>query len=132
MKIIDNELSGIFNFVLEGINRLLQQKGFSKSDAIQKQAELYKLQSDSVKMFIEDENYESSTSNKKHLKELFSEYQEYCKFNGFRLCSAKTVSERLKNGGYSVVRQKQGNVVYVEKKDFVEPAPATPSTPLGL
>jgi putative DNA primase/helicase len=132
MKIINNELSGIFNFVLEGLNRLLQQKGFSKSDAIQKQAELYKLQSDSVKMFIEDENYESSTSNKKHLKELFSEYQEYCKFNGFRLCSAKTVSERLKNGGYSVVRQKQGNVVYVEKKDFVEPALATPSTPLGL
>ncbi len=131
-KIIDSELSGIFNWVLEGLNRLLLQKGFSKSDAIKKQVDLYKLQSDSVKMFIDDEDYEVSTLNKIHLKDLYSSYQEYCKFNGFRACSAKTVSERLKTGGYSVVRQKQGNVVFISKKDFVEPAPATPSTPLGL
>lgn len=131
-KIIDSELSGVFNWVLEGLNRLLSQKGFSKSDAIKNQVESYKLQSDSVKMFIDDEDYESSTINKIHLKELYSSYQEYCKFNGFRACSAKTVSERLKTGGYSVVRQKSGNVVYISKKDFVEPAPSTPSTPLGL
>jgi putative DNA primase/helicase len=31
-KIIENELSGVFNWVLEGLNRLLEQKRFSECE----------------------------------------------------------------------------------------------------
>jgi len=131
-KIIDSELSGVFNWVLEGLNRLLVQKGFSKSSAIEQQIEVYKTESDSVKMFIEEENYESSTSSKQYLKGLYTEYIDYCKSNGYRPCSTKSLSKRLTNAGFDLVRHKLGLQVFIEKKDFVEPAPSTPSTPLGF
>ena len=41
-KIIKDELSGIFNWILEGLNRLLIQKNFSHSDSIDSQLEEYK------------------------------------------------------------------------------------------
>ncbi len=129
-KIIESELSGVFNWVLDGLNRLLSQKGFSKSSAIEQQIEAYKTESDSVKMFLDDEQYVSSTINKKYLKELYSEYVEYCKSNGFRPCSAKSLSKRLTNAGFEMIRQKLGWQVFVEKKDFDEPTLSTSSTPM--
>lgn len=129
-KIIDNELSGVFNWVLDGLNRLLSQKGFSKSSAIEKQVEQYKAESDSVKMFIEEESYEKSNSNKKYLKDIYTEYVDYCKSNGYRPCNTRNLSKRLTNVGFEITRNKQGIQVYVEKKDFVEPTLSAPSTPL--
>jgi putative DNA primase/helicase len=129
-KIIDNELSGVFNWVLDGLNRLLSQKGFSKSSAIEKQVEQYKTESDSVKMFIEEESYEKSTISKKYLKDIYTEYADYCKSNGYRPCNTKSLSKRLTNIGFEMTRNKQGSQVYIEKKDFVEPTLSTSSTPM--
>lgn len=129
-KIIDNELSGVFNWVLDGLNRLLSQKGFSKSSAIEKQVEQYKTESDSVKMFIEEESYEKSTISKKYLKDIYTDYADYCKSNGYRPCNTKSLSKRLTNIGFEMTRNKQGSQVYIEKKDFVEPTLSTSSTPM--
>lgn len=124
-KIIDNELSGVFNWVLDGLNRLLSQKGFSKSSAIEKQVELYKIESDSVKMFLE-ENYEKSTNSKLYLKDIYAEYVDYCKSNGYRQCNVRTMSKRLTNIGFEMTRNKHGNQVFIEKKVFEEPTSSTP------
>lgn len=59
-KIIDNELSGVFNWVLSGLDRIVNQKGFSKCDAAEKELEQYRRESDSVEMFIEDNDYQKS------------------------------------------------------------------------
>src|SRR4029078_2469053 len=64
-KIIANELSGIFNWVLDGLKRLLVQKNFSNSDAIDQQLKEYEKNSDSVRMFLEDEGYEKSENEYK-------------------------------------------------------------------
>lgn len=61
-KIIQNELSGIFNWVLDGLKRLLAQKDFSKSITVNEQIEQYKIQSDSVQLFLVDENYLKATN----------------------------------------------------------------------
>lgn len=129
-KIIESELSGVFNWVLKGLNRLLSQKGFSKSSAIEQQIEAYKTESDSVKMFLDDELYIGSSISKKYLKELYNEYVEYCKSSGFRPCSAKSLSKRLTNAGFEMVRQKLGWQVFIEKKDFHEPTLSTSSAPM--
>lgn len=128
-KIIDNELSGVFNWVLDGLNRLLSQKGFSKSSAIEKQVELYKTESDSVKMFIED-NYEKSTNSKLYLKDIYAEYADYCKSNGYRPCNVRTMSKRLTNIGFEMTRNKHGYQVFIERKVFEEPTLSTSSTPM--
>ncbi len=47
-KIIDHELSGVFNWVLNGLDRLLKQKRFSDCEAAKQAVEQYKNESNSV------------------------------------------------------------------------------------
>ncbi|WP_343744776.1 phage/plasmid primase, P4 family [Chitinophaga sp.] len=114
-KIIQQELSGVFNWVLAGLHRLLKQKNFSDCDAAKQQLQQYQQQSDSVLMFLEDEGYKPSRIGFLSLQQLYSQYKIFCADNGYRLCSNKTVSERLRSHGYEMERKTPGMVVYLEK-----------------
>ena len=117
-KIIDTELSGVFNWVLEGLNRLLIQKRFSECKAAQKSVEKYKIESDSVLMFLNELEYKVSEGNQMPLKDIFNEYRNYCIESGFKSCSIRTFSERLRNTGYETERKSYGMAVNAEKKSF--------------
>jgi putative DNA primase/helicase len=104
-KIIDSELSGVFNWVLEGLGRLLSQKNFTHCEAVRQELENYKLQSDSVQQFLEEENYTPSVSASKPLKDLYLNYKSYTFDSGFRPVSIQNFSNRLKNCGYSIERK---------------------------
>ncbi|MFB6457619.1 phage/plasmid primase, P4 family [Chitinophaga sp. Hz27] len=114
-KIITAELSGVFNWVLEGLSRLLTQKRFSECEAARLKVEEYKKQSDSVCMFLEDEGYKTSLTHYLPHKALFAEYRIYAADNGYRPCSAKTFTERLRQQRITVERKNIGMVVYTEK-----------------
>ena len=60
-KIIGSELSGVFNWILDGLQRLIAQKKFTVSEEARQLLEGYKLESDSVYRFIQEEGYEKST-----------------------------------------------------------------------
>ncbi|GGW65585.1 putative DNA primase/helicase [Winogradskyella epiphytica] len=96
-KIIETELSGVFNWVLEGLNRLLEQKGFSKCTAAEEAVADYKKQSDSVKMFIDENDYVVSPNEYTLIKELYPHYRQYCYEDGFKPVSKVNFSKRLKN-----------------------------------
>lgn len=115
-KIIEAELSGVFNWVLEGLNRLLEQKKFSESQAVKDQLERYKIESDSVQMFLEEEDYKPSMSCYEALKTVFYHYKIFCLDNGFHPVSSRTLAQRLRGIDYRVQRKRDGNVVYLEKK----------------
>jgi putative DNA primase/helicase len=117
-KIIEKELSGVFNWVLQGLNRLLEQKHFSKCEAAQRAVEQYRIESDSVQMFLTEYEYKVSVANEMPLKEVFSEYKNYCIDSGFKACSIKTLAERLRSSGYQTERRNFGTVVNAEKKSF--------------
>ena len=117
-KIIDTELSGVFNWVLEGLNRLLIQKRFSECKAAQKSVEKYKIESDSVLMFLTELEYKVSEGNQMPLKDIFNEYRNYCIESGFKSCSIRTFSDRLRNTGYETERKSYGMAVNAEKKSF--------------
>ncbi len=67
-KIIEKELSGVFNWVLQGLNRLLEQKKFSDCEAAQQAVEQYKIESNSVQMFLNENEYKGSLTNYKLIK----------------------------------------------------------------
>jgi putative DNA primase/helicase len=115
-KIIENELSGVFNWVLQGLNRLLEQKRFSNCEAAQRAVEQYKIESDSVQMFLSENEYSVSATNEMPLKDLFSEYRNYCTESGFKACSLRTLADRLRNSGYQTERKNYGTIVNAEKK----------------
>jgi len=118
IKIIENELSGVFNWVLDGLNRLLEQKRFSECEAAKKAVEQYKIESDSVQMFLNEYDYSVSVTNETPLKEVFNEYRNYCNESGFKVCSLRTLADRLRNAGFETVRKSFGTVVNAEKKSF--------------
>jgi putative DNA primase/helicase len=111
-KIIDNELSGVLNWVLGGLSRLLKQKRFTDCKAAREQVTAFRNQSDSVLMFLQDEGYKPNALNYTMLKDIFQQYQIFCHSSGHRPCSIMTVSGRLKSAGYEVKRLSMGNAVY--------------------
>lgn len=114
-KIIDNELSGVFNWVLAGLKRLLSQKNFTHSEAVNRQLEQYRLQSDSAQMFLQDEGFEKSNIENIEFKELFNQYRTYCNESGYHACSKKTFGERLRNAGFLIEKKNYGLIVFVKK-----------------
>lgn len=114
-RIIDNELSGVFNWVLDGLTRLFQQEGFTESNIVKHEVIQYQKESDSVLMFLDDETYQCSIVSDKSLKEVYYEYRAYCSDGGYRCCSNRTFSKRLKKAGFTIERKNYGMAVYIEK-----------------
>jgi putative DNA primase/helicase len=114
-KIIDNELSGVFNWVLEGLSRLLTQKKFTHSEAVKEAVEDYKSKSDSVKMFIDEKNYQPSVLDYEPVKDLYNSYRIYCQEDGFYPVNKSNFIRRLGSFGIAVKRINIGNVAYLSK-----------------
>lgn len=115
-KIIENELSGVFNWVLEGLNRLLEQKRFSNCEAAKQAVEQYKTQSDSVKQFVEEYRYQPSPTYHKLIKELYIEYRTFCADDGCSPVKKTNFIKRVQGYGIIVERKNDGNVAYLSKQ----------------
>lgn len=112
-KIIASELSGVFNWVLQGLNRLMAQKGFSDCEASKSQVALYKMESDSVQMFMEENAYAKSLEKCLTLKELYPCYKGFCQEDNYRPLNCANFRKRLEGAGVQVVRRNSGWVVYM-------------------
>ena len=117
IKIIEKELSGVFNWVMDGLNRLLEQKHFTYSEAAQQAVEQYKKQSDSVKMFIDENKYQNSPTDYKLIKELYPEYRGYCIEDGFKPVNKSNFIKRLVSFGVLIERLNVGNVAYLSNSE---------------
>lgn len=120
VKIIEKELSGVFNWVLDGLNRLLEQKRFTHCEAIKHAVEQYKIESDSVKMFINENNYKNNATEFRFIKDLYNEYRVFCIEDGFKPLNKTNFIKRLKSSGAEVKRINVGNIAYLSngKKRF--------------
>ena len=109
-KIIKDELSGIFNMVLEGLDRILINKKFTESKKAKEFLENVKRENNNVAMFMEDMGYEKTTSPGILLKELRDRYYTYCQENNihYRL-GPKKFSEAIESLGYTIVRKGTNN-----------------------
>lgn len=114
-RIISKELPGIFNWVLEGLDRLLENKNFTKSVSIDNALADYKRKSDSVHLFLDDVGYVKSVEKEVFVQIIYLEYKEYCSEFGYRSCSLKVFTERLRTIGFTIRRITKGNVVNISK-----------------
>ncbi|WP_157504790.1 primase-like DNA-binding domain-containing protein [Flavobacterium tegetincola] len=111
-KIIASELSGVFNWILQGLDRVLEQKNFSKCDAIDNARSNYEKQSDSVQMFIDELEYKASTDYTT-ITELYQQYKTFCIEDGFRPVNKSNFMKRLSHHKIIVSRISIGNVAYI-------------------
>jgi putative DNA primase/helicase len=114
-KIIENELSGVFNWVLEGLTRLLEQKHFSICEAARLAVEQYRAESNSVKLFLDETGYQSSPNDYRLIKELYPEYRGFCVSDGMKPFSKRNFIKQLKDMAIMQGRQPGTgqNVAYV-------------------
>lgn len=103
-KIIENELSGVFNWVLDGLNRLLEQKRFSKCDAAQQAVEQYKIESNSIQLFFNEYGFKQSPTEYELIKNIYPRYRAFCAEDGMKPFSKRNFTKQLRNDSYTVKR----------------------------
>ena len=110
------ELSGIFNWALEGYKRLGCQKFiFSESPSMFRSKKQYQQQSNSVLDFVDNCLKDANPENSTAFKDLYDCYQGFCTSEGNKRCFPKTEFRAvLENEGITVVRStKHANQVRV-------------------
>jgi len=112
-KIIAEELSGIFNWVLEGLNRILENESFTKSPKSEAKMKEIKIERDTVSEFMEEKGYKPSLKEHKILKKLSDEYASYCEECRYKAVGYKEFSSRLKKIGYTVEGKKTNNQTWI-------------------
>jgi putative DNA primase/helicase len=116
-KIIENELEGVFNWILEGLNRLLKQKKFSDCEAAKLQVEQYRIESDTVQLFLNENGFEKSTTETL-LKDLYRDYKNFCIDDGYRHLNKTNFGRRLEGIGIQKGRVTDGICFYVSDKPY--------------
>ena len=97
------------------IEQLLKQNGFTECIAARRAVEDYRLQSDSLRQFLNDERYKSDVNVKTKIVDLYIEYKYYCQENGFYHLTKPNFIKRLKSYGIQVATINVGNVAYLKK-----------------
>jgi putative DNA primase/helicase len=115
-EIIREELPGILNWVLEGLERLLQQMDFSECSSAETALERFRKDSDSVALFLEDGTYIQSKDDLVSLKEFYNNYKEFCRDANYTTCSNKDFSKRLRDMGFEISRKSSGRIIGVKKE----------------
>jgi putative DNA primase/helicase len=114
-KIIKTELAGVFNWLIEGLKRLIETEKFTESDISKQAVETYKLESDSVAMFIDEKGYKPSSTEYELLKNLYADYRMFCLEDGTPALKKMNFKKRLEANGFTIERVTAGNRVYLER-----------------
>lgn len=112
-KIIKSELSGVFNWMLTGLQSLLLQENFTACDAARSALEQYRKESDSVAMFLADEGYKPS-SDFTEVKSIYQSYKLYCLDNGYKPLGRNNFTKRLEAHKVVTQRRDVGLVAYIK------------------
>src|SRR5690606_21592687 len=105
--------SGVFNWVLAGLNRLLQQKKFSDCEAAKKAIEQYKIESNSVQMFVNENDYKGSATDYILIKDLYPKYRNFCMEDGMTPFKKSNFIKQLRALGFVIERNMFGNVCFM-------------------
>jgi putative DNA primase/helicase len=116
-EIIKSELSGVFNWLLAGLQRLLKHQNFTACEIAQQTLERYRKESDSVAMFVEEMSYQKvyERGQATMLKEIYSAYKVFCQDFGFRILNIQNLGNRLKILGFDCLKTNKGILVYAKK-----------------
>lgn len=119
-KIIRAELPGIFNWVLEGLDRLLGSRKFTECKSARQELEDYRKESSSVLMFLEECEVKPSAEASKwvSLQRLYNWYGSYCLESGHRFkVNKRTFSSTLRDNNFLQGRNSSGVIIYCEYSD---------------
>ena len=89
------ELSGLLNLALEGLKRLMERGGFSRTETVDAVAERYERLSDQVAAFVAD-RCEAGPDKVAEKEGLYNEFVQYCQGGRVPVLTQKSFTEQLK------------------------------------
>ena len=95
-KIIANELSGVLNWIIEGLKRIDRQRKFTDSKKAAEALQTYKEESNSVAQFIKEYGIEPDEEAFIATAELYRTYSEFCNESGYRRLSKSNFGKEMK------------------------------------
>jgi len=116
-EIIEKELSGVLVWVIAGVKELIEQKGFTESALVEEAVRVYRLDTDNIASFVDEEGYILDRTNRIPLKELYPTYVQYCKARGFNQYDYNDFSSKLKDMGFEYKREPSGYSVLINKRN---------------
>ena len=121
MRIINDELPGVFNWILAGLDRIARQGTFSVCEKADRALADFKNQSDNVTLFLEEYNYVNSLVNKEALTNIYNRYKIFCKEDGYKALGKNIFSKRFENKGFEKTRLNDGSVAFlIMEEPFTE------------
>lgn len=115
-KIIATELSGVFNWLLMGLERIISQKKFTRCERSDKALADFRRQSDSVALFTEESNYLKSDCKKEPVADLNDSYRAFCVDDGYKPVGKNKFSGRLEKNGFIKTRLSNGGTAFLIEK----------------
>jgi putative DNA primase/helicase len=114
-NIVEQEAAGVINWILAGLGRVIAQYGFTPNEEAQKAIDEYRLEADSVALFMHERHFVKSLTNQVPLGELHAAYRIYCETNLYRPVSSRRMSQRLRDIGYETKKKNSGIHVYANR-----------------
>ena len=107
-KITKNELPGIFNWVIEGLDRLTRNKRFTEPATVREANKSFREQSDSLALFLEDSGIIAGRDCSTQVSALYSRFSSYARSCNLPAISMKSFSEKMTKAGFEKIRTAQG------------------------
>lgn len=114
-KIIDAELSGVFNWILKGLERIVVNARFTESEHTTHILNKYRNESDNVLQFLLEGDYNPDLKSYIRLSEMYGSYVNYCTNSGYKPLNQGNFKDRLSKRGFRSDRRNVGQVVFCVK-----------------
>lgn len=94
---LEAELSGIFNWALEGVRLLTQHNGFVTPNASIEALKHYRSSADPARMFLEENFVSAENCAGVPVQQVFGLYKKWCENNGYTAMNANQLGHRIQS-----------------------------------
>ena len=101
--------------MIEGLDRLLLEKKFTKCIASAEALEIYKKESNTVVGYIEELELIPDPQSFRLVNDLYKEYRTWCRDSGYVALAKNPFSKEFDKQGFSRVKKAAGRGFYVSK-----------------
>jgi putative DNA primase/helicase len=101
LKIINEGLNGVLNWIIEGAKRVLENENIFISIECKTAFENFIKDIDSVSQFLDDKNLVKSSTERYYTNKLMIDYKQWCIDNNLRPLGRNKLFERLKALGFT-------------------------------
>lgn len=113
-EIISEECSGIFNWILEGVERIAKNKRFIESESSKAIYNEFKETVDVVLDFLKSDGYVKSETESIRLVDLFTQYKKFCDLNNFPIKGdSRSFVKNLSDKGFKTAERGKGGYKHV-------------------